>query len=144
MKKEIGISVLLFVLCAVAFWPGLRHRLKVIRMSCWNFPDESQRDSGSKPRVARNELPWENALRINNPNGVASSPSQDATTPLGLKTIPTQTQGSSCLATLGWETQSRWDCRSARSSRASLLIAGCCISKKAFGFYPCLSVSIRG
>ena len=33
-----------------------------------------------------------------------------AATPLGLgKFIPRVTQGSSCLATLGWRTQSLWD-----------------------------------
>ena len=85
---------------------------------------ESQRDSVSKPRVATQELPWENAPRINNPNGVAAQRNKFDTTPLGLKTIPTETQGSSCLppslrsgaarATLGWRTQSRWDCRRLR------------------------------
>ncbi len=33
---------------------------------------ESQRDSGSKPKVARHELPWENAPGTDNPNGVAA------------------------------------------------------------------------
>jgi outer membrane lipoprotein-sorting protein len=33
---------------------------------------KSQRDSGSKPRVARNELPWKNAPQTDNPNGVAA------------------------------------------------------------------------
>ena len=32
------------------------------RMPFGNFHSASQRDSGSKPRVARNELPWENSL----------------------------------------------------------------------------------
>jgi len=46
-----------------------------------------------------------------NPNGVAPSSATSATTPLGLKTAAPPTQGSSCLATLGWWTQSRWDCQ---------------------------------
>ena len=32
-----------------------------------DFPLESQRDSGSKPRVARNELPWVNGKQIPQP-----------------------------------------------------------------------------
>jgi hypothetical protein len=34
---------------------------------------ESQRDSVSKPRVARNELPWVIGPKTINPNGVAPS-----------------------------------------------------------------------
>ena len=75
-----------------------------------NSKGESQRDSGTQPRVARNELPWETAAAAHNPNGVAAHPGQPATTPLGLKTDRTVTQGSSFLATLGWRAQSRWDC----------------------------------
>jgi hypothetical protein len=71
---------------------------------------ESQRDSDSKPRVARDELPWEKWATANNPNGVVARRRQDDATPLGLKTPRTKTQGSSCLATLGWRTQSLWDC----------------------------------
>ena len=32
-----------------------------------------------------------------------------AATPLGLENFSSPTQGSSCLATLGWRMQSRWD-----------------------------------
>src|SRR6266550_1260561 len=71
---------------------------------------ESQRDSGSKPRVARNELPWERWAKAHNPNGVVAGPRNPDTTPLGLKTALATTQGSSFLATLGWKTQSLWDC----------------------------------
>ena len=46
---------------------------------------ESQWDSGSKPRVARNELPWEKAPESDNPNGVVAWRRKRATTPLGLK-----------------------------------------------------------
>ena len=34
---------------------------------------ESQRDSATKPRVARNELPWGNGSEEQNPNGVSAS-----------------------------------------------------------------------
>ena len=77
---------------------------------------ESQRDSGLQPRVARNELPWENGSPAHNPNGVAARRRQPDATPLGLKTVATATQGSSFLATLGWWTQSRWDCRALRTA----------------------------
>ena len=43
-----------------------------------------------------------------NPNGVVTQ-WLPATTPLGLPGPPTHTQGSSCLATLGFATESRWD-----------------------------------
>src|SRR5678815_308347 len=39
---------------------------------------ESQRDSATKPRVARNELPWARGAPNNNPNGVAT---RDARSP---------------------------------------------------------------
>ena len=77
-----------------------------------NSNGESQRDSGSKPKVARHELPWVSASHVNNPNGVAARRRKRGTTPLGLKLLTATTQGSSCLVTLGWVTQSRWDCRS--------------------------------
>jgi len=34
---------------------------------------ESQRDSATKPRVARNELPWVQCAKNNNPNGIAAT-----------------------------------------------------------------------
>ena len=74
-----------------------------------NSFEESQRDSGSKPKVARNELPWVIVANPINPNGVAAAVSLDAT-PLGLMICVRPTQGSSFLATLGWRTHSRWDC----------------------------------
>ena len=79
-----------------------------------NCGDESQRDSDSKPKVARNELPWGMWRKTNNPNGVAAHRLKPDATPLELKTIGPGTQGSSFLATLGWKTQSLWDCRTVR------------------------------
>ena len=79
-----------------------------------NVP-ESQRDSGAKPRVARNELPWVPRHEGSNPNGVVANLKrpQDqngiATTALRLMISSAMTQGSSFLATLGWRTQSLWD-----------------------------------
>ena len=70
-------------------------------MAFENCGVESQRDSGSKPKVARNELPWGTGRKTNNPNGVAAERLKPDATPLGLKTIGPGTQGSSFLATLG-------------------------------------------
>src|SRR5438034_46068 len=76
---------------------------------------ESQRDSGSKPRVARNELPWGTGHEDSNPDGVVANLTRlqnengIATTALRLMICSTMTQGSSFLATLGWRTQSLWD-----------------------------------
>jgi hypothetical protein len=91
---------------------GLTLCLEALRHAFGHSNDESQRDSGSKPKVARNELPWVGASHINNPNGVAGRQRKRGATPLGLRTFTATTQGSSFLATLGWMTQSRWDCRS--------------------------------
>src|SRR6266571_5541129 len=66
-----------------------------------NFRDESQRDSDSKPKVARNELPWETRPKANNPKGVTARQRRCGATPLGLKATRPGTQGSSFLATLG-------------------------------------------
>src|SRR5207253_10099747 len=89
--------------------------------------DESRRDSGSKLRVARHELPWETGSQVNNPNGVAARRRKGDTTPLALEPLRAGTRGKTeqqtqcfasrtarCLATLGWKTQSLWDCRSGR------------------------------
>ena len=74
---------------------------------------QSQRDCVLQPRVARHELPWENEPGIHNPNGVAAQRCDDDTTPLGLKIVWLPTQGSSCLATLGYVAESLWDLTSA-------------------------------
>jgi len=73
-----------------------------------NSVGESQRDSGLKPRVARNELPWVRRHEDFNPNGVAFAP--QSRNPVGVeRNFDPLTQGSSFLATLGWQTQSLWD-----------------------------------
>src|SRR5882757_11441333 len=74
--------------------------------------NESQRDSGPKPKVARHELPWVNVVQnFFNPNGVAASRRPTVTQPRwGCWDLSRLTQGSSSLTTLGWWTQSRWDC----------------------------------
>jgi hypothetical protein len=80
-----------------------------------NANSESQRDSDLKPRVARNELSWESEPQAGNPKGVTPRLARQVATPLGLKTILTITQGSSLLATLGWVTQSLWDCSNSQT-----------------------------
>jgi hypothetical protein len=74
--------------------------------------NESQRDSATKPRVARHELlPWLYGAKTNNPNGVAAAQHVFAgdETPLGFCLFCPVTQGSSSLATLGFRTQSLRD-----------------------------------
>src|SRR5207244_3922525 len=98
-----------------------------------NSKAESQRDAGTKPRVARNEpfakrnivpvvhfSPGKSRQKANNPNGVAARWRKFDTTPLGLKIPSAATQGSSFLATLGRRAQSLWDCRTAGASRVPL------------------------
>ena len=72
-----------------------------------NSGAESQRDSGSKPRVARNELPWETWPKENNPNGVAAQKRRSGTTPSWLGSMRPGNQGSSCLATLPFLTMQK-------------------------------------
>jgi hypothetical protein len=52
-------------------------------------------------------------------NGVGSPFLRQAATPLGLCIRARVPQGSSFLATLGYETQSLWDCRSSQPSTAA-------------------------
>src|SRR6266516_1004106 len=68
-----------------------------------NSRDESQRDSGSKPRVARHELPWGQGPQVNNPNGVAARRRKGDTTPLGLAPVCAGPQGSSLPRNPGLE-----------------------------------------
>ncbi len=98
---------------------GLALHLEAPCPTVGNSNGESQRDSGSKPKVARHELPWVSAAHVNNPNGVAARRINRGATPLGLKNFTATTQGSSFLATLGWMTQSRWDCRNQKTSRSA-------------------------
>ena len=96
---------------AVSEWSVAGFPVRTSLMPCGSADGESQRDSGSKPRVARHELPWETLAEATNPNGVAARrKSKRDTTPLGLGTPRSATQGSSFLATLGWRAQSLWDC----------------------------------
>jgi hypothetical protein len=70
---------------------------------------QSQRDCVLQPRVARCELPWGGVRMVFNPNGVVSPNPLGAATPLGLSDFGHVSQGSSCLATLGFEPESLWD-----------------------------------
>ena len=71
---------------------------------------QSQRDCVLQPRVAESaRLPWVSARAILNPNGVASQLHHRAPTPLGLADTTRFSQGSSRLATLGFEAESLWD-----------------------------------
>ena len=70
---------------------------------------QSQRDCVFQPRVARNELPWVPDQIVFNPNGVASGFKRRVATPLGLFVLRHVPQGSSFLATLGFEPESLWD-----------------------------------
>ena len=98
-----------------------------------NSEVEFQRDSILQPRVARHELPWETVSLPHNPNGVATDCWRIDATPLGLKTISAKTQGSSCLATLGFMTQSPWDCKTAGLSGVSSVRWRLLNSRKALG-----------
>ena len=74
---------------------------------------ESQRDSATKPGVARNELPWESARHIgDNAERVVADDDGNKTMPQprwGCELSVNLTQGSSFLATLGFVAQSLWD-----------------------------------
>ena len=70
------------------------------------------------PGLRVRELPWEIDGLRHNPNGVAARLDGEDTTPLGLERVSHLTQGSSCLATLGWRTQSLWDCTAGPAKQA--------------------------
>ena len=74
--------------------------------------EESQRDSGHQPRVARHELPWENKPTFSStPTGLWRNGMTGRTQPCwGWGKITTcVTQGSLAdSATLGWRTKRRW------------------------------------
>jgi hypothetical protein len=100
-----------------------------MRTSCAIINDtqplyESQRDSVTQPRVARNELPWVCQSRVGStlkglrlfaaPARFAEEGAhRDATLSGLVKSVEVLTQGSACRATLGWWMQSRWDCPAA-------------------------------
>src|SRR5438046_10021937 len=67
---------------------------------------KSQRDSDSKPKVARHELPWKTWTKTNNPHRVAAGRCKRDATPLGLKILRRLTQGRRVAPTLGWRTES--------------------------------------
>lgn len=71
-------------------------------MTFGNFNDESQRDSGLKPRVVpqSGKLPRESRSQANNPNGVVARRGHRGATQLGLKTFPVATRGNSARAGL--------------------------------------------
>jgi len=85
---------------------------------------QSQRDCVLQPRVARHELPWVRAQKTSStPTGLCRSPRLDPTHavfPVAFFGSMAQllrswcelagvSQGSSCLATLGFEAESLWD-----------------------------------
>src|SRR6266704_5874987 len=77
-----------------------------------NSSGESQRDSATKPRVARDELPWVKVAGVSQPQrgcGLVALPLPLATTLSGLSSIRRISQGSSFLATLGFVAESLWD-----------------------------------
>ena len=73
---------------------------------------ESQRDSVPKPTVAESaRLPWDTCRQSSQPRrGCVSPRATNRRNPVGVEGILTPvSQGSSCLATLGFEPESRWD-----------------------------------
>ena len=82
------------------------------RMAC-----ESQRDSETKPRVGAQRLPWGHRAVRPNPNGVTSGHRSTRPQPRwGCHLLASVSQGSSCLATLGFETESLWDSAKQRTN----------------------------
>src|SRR5207248_3127298 len=66
-----------------------------------NSDSESQRDSGSKPRVARNKLPWENGTKTGNPNGSGVRGFRDRCPGVSLRSTPAYFWQPSGLAPTG-------------------------------------------
>ena len=63
---------------------------------------ESQRDSGSKPRIARHELPWVIPGQRPQPQRGCVVAAVTGRNPVGVGSLfATFSQGSSCLATAG-------------------------------------------
>jgi hypothetical protein len=71
---------------------------------------QSQRDCVLQPRLRACELPWEIAQTISQPQGGYGRARVPRTQPRwGLLLFARLTQGSSCLATLGFIAESFWD-----------------------------------
>ena len=70
---------------------------------------QSQRDCDLQPRVATKELPWVWVANVFNPNGVCVAFFHSRHNPVGVVFIVAFSQGSSFLATLGFEPESLWD-----------------------------------
>ena len=73
---------------------------------------ESQRDSVPKPRVAESaRLPWDTRRHSSQPRrGCVHPRATNRLNPVGIEIVFTPvSQGSSFLATLGFEPESRWD-----------------------------------
>ena len=56
----------------VSEWSAVGFEIHLTLTASTESAGESQRDSDSKPKVARHELPWEIAGNSVNPNGVAT------------------------------------------------------------------------
>src|SRR5437016_554035 len=76
-------------------------------------PDFSANPKGivsSSPGLRGTSYPGSGESECPNPNGVASHRSRQRHNPVGVDADSTTvSQGSSCLATLGFEPESRWD-----------------------------------
>src|SRR5437660_10096906 len=71
---------------------------------------QSQRDCVLQPRVARNELPWVRGAGSQQPQRGCGHDVATCRNPVGVvMCFGSASQGSSCRATLGFETESRWD-----------------------------------
>ena len=114
----------------VGVWTFFKCNRKGCEMCRYASGWESQRDSAPKPRVARNELPWEPFGAGHNPKGVASRSQHGGHTsqpadcasaastrprighnPVGVEMlrILAPRVARSDLATLGFEAKSLWD-----------------------------------
>src|SRR6266849_1219313 len=86
-------------------------------MACASRWGQSRRDCAPQPRDARNELPWEIVCAGLQPQRGCSRVGNPRPQPRWGWLDPMRwTQGSSFLATLGFESESLWDSR----NRASL------------------------
>jgi hypothetical protein len=95
---------------AMRMWPNRSQSGDSLRSSPQSKTCESQRDSATKPRVGAQRLPWEYRAGRANPNGVASRCRLGRPEPRwGSHRLASVSQGSSCLATLGFGTKSLWD-----------------------------------